>query len=335
MPKPKYLLMLLIALSLTSCSTITSRKTYSAKFFSDAPNAKAKIGDSIYTLPARVKLKRSKQDLAVTLLADTVTKDFTLKAGPSPQFAFGNLLFMQVLPVAYAADLTNQKRFYYGKFIKLSVKDTATVLRGMPDKLFYKYATKKYPTEKGQIFIELAVPYINGFYLQPRNEPTDTYLGFFGFGAGVSYYYKDNKYVKLAASAAMDSEIPIPIGVYDDGGHETRDVFNFTFTDNFKLNRFMVGYGLNYAINRWRWVNHDYEWPPNQNPGIHPDDLRPPSTKISHSFGVTLNAYHQINRFLHAGVVYSPTFYNVYPSSQFKYQHLISFELLVKLRVRK
>ncbi len=335
MPNFKYLLLFATALCLTSCATITSRKTYSAKFFSDTPNAKAKINDSIYNLPARVKLTRSKQDLAVTLMADSIAKNFTLKAGPNPRFAFGNLLFMQVCPAAYVVDLTNQKRFYYGKFIRLSTKDTATVLRAMPDKLFHKYATKKYPTEKGQLFIELAVPYINGFYLQPRNEPADTALGFFGFGAGLSYYYKDNKYVKLGAAVATDFPLPFPVGVDDDGGHETRDIFNFTLTDNFKLNRFTLGYGVNYAINRWKWVNHDYEWPPNHDPNIHPDDLRRPSTKISHSLGITLNAYHQINRYLHAGVVYSPTFYNLYPSSQFKYQHLISFELLVKLRVKK
>ena len=331
----KFLLLLALTICLTSCATIFSRKTYTAKLFSDAPGAKAKVNDSIYALPAKVKLKRSKQDLAITLVTDSIAKNFTVKAGPSPSFAFGNLLFMQLCPVAYAVDFTNQKRFYYGKSIRLKAFDTVTVLRPMPGRLFHRYASKRYPVDKGQIFIELSVPYVNGFYLQPRNEPTDAYVGFFGIGAGLSYYYKADKYLKLGAGVATDFSLPFPVGVDRDGGYETRDVFNAALTDNFKFERFTVGYGLNYAINRWKWVNHDYEWPPNISPGLYPDEIRQPLNKTSHSIGFTLNGYHQINRYLHAGIVYSPSFYNFYPSAEFKYQHLISFEVLVKLRVKK
>ncbi len=273
--------------------------------------------------------------MQVTLITDTRTKDFTVKAGPSPKFVFGNLLFMQLCPVAYAVDFTNQKRFYYGKSINLDANDTVTVLRPMPGRLFKRYADKRYPVEKGQIFLELSAPYMNGFYMQPRNEPTQGYFGFFGFSAGVSYYYKNHKYLKLGGSAATDFLVPVPLPITRDGAYESADIFNFTLTDNHKFNRFTVGYGFNYAINQWKVINHDYEWPPNRSPGTEANYTRQPITKISHGFGFTLSSYHQINCYLHAGIVYSPSVYNVYPSAEFKYQHLLSFDILVKLRVKK
>lgn len=103
--------------------------------------------------------------------------------------------------------------------------------------------------KKGQIFLELSAPYMNGFYMQPRNEPAQGYFGFFGFSAGVSYYYKNHKYLKLGASAATDFLVPMPLPITRDGAYESADIFNFTLTDNQKFNRFTVGYGFNYAIN--------------------------------------------------------------------------------------
>lgn len=148
MKKIRLLFLLVGVFSLTSCATIFSRKTYSAKFYSKTPGAKAKINDSIYTLPAKLKLPRSRKDMQVTLITDALTKDFTVKAGSSPKFVFGNLLFMQLCPVAYAVDFTNQKRFYYGKSINLDANNTVTVLRPMQGRFFKRYADKRYPVEK-------------------------------------------------------------------------------------------------------------------------------------------------------------------------------------------
>jgi hypothetical protein len=331
----KVVILLLVALSVTSCATIVSRKTYTAKFSSDVPNARAKINDSIYNLPAKVRLQRSEEDLPVTLITDTLTKDFILKAGHSPQFAFGNLIFMQLSPVGYGIDYTNKKRFYYGKSIDLDIKDSATVLTPLPDKLVKRYMSQDLPpADKGQIFAEFSIPIANHFYMQPRNEPKKSLYGMFGISAGLSYYYRNNKYLYAGASLATDWGPDFYMDF--DGAVQSAYAANFTVTDNFQLKRFTVGYGLNYAIYTWKLSNNDYTWPPNQEPVMyHSEDLRPSLTKRNHAFGATANLYHQINKFLHIGLIYSPTFYSTFPSSGFMYQHAISLDLRYKLRLNK
>ena len=139
-----------------------------------------------------------------------------------------------------------------------------------------------------------------------------------------SIIIKDNKYVKFTAGSSIDFLAPVPAPVTYDGVHEFATSYNFMLTDNYKLNRFTLGYGLSYTIYDWRLVNHDYKIK-----GI----LPAPRNKISHDLGLSTSGYFQFSKAFFMGVVYNPTFITVSPVTQFSYQHVISLDLLWKIKL--
>ncbi|RYY31821.1 MAG: hypothetical protein EOP46_20400, partial [Sphingobacteriaceae bacterium] len=243
----KLLTFLIVPMLFASCATVTARKDYDLRIHSDAANAKAVVNDSSYVLPARVKVVRSKEDLAIKLITDSVTKNYTIKSSPSPRFVYGNLLFLQAAPVGYIVDFTSPKRFYYGYKVNLTTNDTVTTIIPRLARGYINYFSKTYPTSKGDVYFSAALLHTSHFYLQPRNEPATNNIGFFGVGAGLEYYYKSNKYVKINAGYALGAE---PFEYF--GAHESTSAANFTLTNNYKVSRFSFGYGFNYGIYKWR-----------------------------------------------------------------------------------
>lgn len=310
------LFLLPFLLCLTSCATIFNGKEYQLKIYSDNAKAQAKVYDSIYTLPADVAIKRSKEDLKVTLITDSINKEFAVKSRLSPEFIWGNVAFVPIMPLGYGVDLTNPKRFYYGKEIMLSDNDTINVIK--------RDIKKNYTTEKGQFNFLVSIPYGNLFYLQPQNESSKTQAGFLGASLGAEYYYRDNKYVKFTTAVSIDFLAPVPVPISYDGANEFITAYNFTLTDNYRLNRFTLGYGLNYGIYKWRLENDDF---------IFPSTVDVPRTKINHGLGIATNVYYQLSKAFFIGVVYNPTFVKTYPTTEFTYQHIISLDLQWKIKL--
>lgn len=332
----KKLLMLLLGLPLllTSCAIITNKKQYGLTIYSNKPNSKAIVNDSIYNLPAKVTVARSKDDLKVKLITDSITKDYTVKSSPNAAFVYGNLLWMQLLPAAYAIDLNTQKRFYYGHKLELNDSDTIDTIVPRLAKGYINYFSKTYPTQKGEFYFTASVPFANHFLIRPHDEPHKAVGGFFGIAAGFEYFYKDNKFIELKGSYAIDFELPFPAPIDHWSSYERVRATTITLTDNIKFRRFTLGYGLNYTNYSWEIVNDDYEAPFPVPGGSDTEDLRAPVKKKTHAFGFTLNGYHQITKGFFAGIVYSPTFLTTFPSTKRQYQHLIGFDLVYKLQLQ-
>lgn len=317
----KILWLLPALLCFTSCATIFTKREYNIKLYSHIPNAKAKVNDSIYSLPATVNVERSRQSLPVSLIVGQAETNIEIKSKINPQFIYGNIAFGYL---GYLVDLTNQKRFYYGREILLdNINKDNDSLRAREGTNYFK---RQFPTHKGQVNIVASIPYINGFYLQPHKEPAKPDFGFFGLTLGAEYFYKENRFIKFTAGSTIDFEAPVPVPIDSDGAYESVNATNFTLTNNYKLERFTLGYGLNYAIYTWRLINHEYEFP---------DNDPKPRTKNSHSYGLSFNGYHQFSKTFFLGVVYNPTFVNSFPVTQFKYQHTISLDLVFKFTVHK
>lgn len=206
----------------------------------------------------------------------------------------------------------------------LNVHDTISVI-GKRRGGLKPYFNRRYPAEKGRLNLVLSVPYANLFYMQPHNERAKTNGGFLGASLGAEYYYKDNKYVKFTTAVSIDFLAPVPVPISYDGTNEFITAYNFTFTDNYKLNRFTLGYGLNYGIYKWRLDNTDF---------IFPSRIDVPRTKINHGIGIATNAYFQISKVFFIGVLYNPTFVKTYPTTKFTYQHVISLDLQWKIKLQ-
>lgn len=318
---------LILALITSSCATISTRRLYNVNIKSNAANAKIRIADSSYNLPAKVKLARSKDDLEILLITDSVETNYTVKSSPNAPFLYGNLIFMHFAPAGYLIDFTNQKRFYYGRHVFLNKDDSIRIIRPPVSKFYYDYFGKKFPSHKGVVNLTIGLPYINVFFLQPPNEPTKRNLGFWGLSAGLEYFYRDSRFISLKAYAASDFFAPF-IGAIDiSGEYELMSSLFVSLTQNYALNRFSLGYGLSYSRNIWDLRYYEQFDPPQ--PG------REPIKKKTESIGFQLNGYHQFNKLFLVGMIYRPSLLRINPSVEFKYEHLISVEIVMKLRFEK
>lgn len=321
------LLLVLLSLILTSCATVITRRYYNMEINTNYQNAKVLVCDSLYNLPADLKVKRSKNDLKIKLFSDSLTRDYLVKSSPNPAFVFGNLLWMEVSPATYLIDFTNQKRFFYGKSVYLNADDPANVIRPPLSKFYYDYFSKSYSTNKGQTNLVLSLPWINSFYLQPQNESKKSNTGFWGISGGIEYFYKNNKFMGFTGNAVMDFFVPVPAAIDISGEYETMNSVYVSLTDNFKFNRFTVGYGLNYSKNNWAFRYSDRFDPP--------PPTREPVEKSSQSIGFTVNGYHQFGEYFFVGIIYRPSLIEIYPKTQVKYEHLISLDFAWKIRLKK
>ena len=318
---------LIISVFMTSCATVVTRKSYTMNVNTNAKNAKVEILDNTYQLPATVKVERSKNNLDIKLITDITTFDYTVKSSINPAFLFGNLLFMQVSPAAYLIDLTSQKRFYYGKSVFLNISDSIKVIRPPISKSFHNYFSKTYPTDKDELYLHLSFPHINSFYFKPENEKTKINTGFWGLAVGFDYFYSANKFVNFGVSGVMDFFIPFPAAVDFSGERESMSSIYTSLSNNHKLGRFSIGYGLSFAKNAWNLVYHDRFDPP--------PPTRDPVTKSHNAFGLIFPTYFQSGKYFNVGIIYRPTFYRQNITDKFSYEHLISMDFAWKIRIKK
>lgn len=318
---------IVVAMLLTSCATLVTRKNYSMHVSSNRSGDKVEIDSTIYNLPAEVKVRRSKNPLKVKLISDSTSTDFTVLASPNPAFVCGNFFWMQLSPVAFLIDMTNQRRFYYGKSVFLNSYDTSRVITPFVLKGLRSYFSREYPWNKGRINLVLSLPHINSFYLKPAGEPKKLNTGFWGFSAGFQYVYRNNRYISITASTVTDFFVPVPAPVYIEGEIESMGSVYLSLSDNMKMKRFHIGYGISFSRNTWQYNYISYY--------NSPPPPREPVSKSDNSLGLVFNAFHQINRAFLIGIIYRPTLLKVSPVTRFSYEHLISFDLGWRIRLKK
>jgi hypothetical protein len=286
---------------------------------------KIQIADQAYYLPANVTVQRSKNDLKIRLISDTSSIDYTVESIASPIFIYGNIL---TYGVGYLVDLTNPKRFYYGATIYLNQKDPSRVINARAEE-WRTYWSKDFLKSKGDINLVLSSPYVNGFFLQPQGEASKSSMGFYGLTLGLEYYYETHRYVGMNASGVLDFPTGIPFANVDQEGYvESMSSTSASVTHNHKIKRFHFGYGLNYATNVWEWSDDLV---------VEPGSLSTPAEgrKRSKSFGLTLNTFHQFTNSFLFGIVYRPSFLRISPTTEFKYEHLISLDAGWRIPLRK
>lgn len=323
----RFTLFLLILFLFSSCATMFLNKDQQINVSSDIENAKVKVKDEIYDLPAEIYVMRSKEDIYITLLTDTLERGYSLKPSANPTFLYMNALGSSLSPIMYGIDLTNPKRFHYRKDVMLLANDTAFVIRTQGSQVLYNYFVKNYETKKGELNLTFSLPWANNFYFQPIGEPSKSQTGFWGISAGLEYYYKDKRYLSFIGTAAIDNSVPVPAAVDIYGVHERITSTYVSATDNFRYRRFSWGYGLNVSKNTWRGncFRGGYS------PPLGEELIK----KSNYSIGYILDLYHQVGKGFYVGLIYRPSLINVSPKVMFMYEHLISLDLKWKLNLTK
>ena len=324
----KILIGALCLMLLSSCATILNRKTQVIRVSSTATNSKLHVNDSIYELPALISVVRSKHDLAATLVTDSLERQYTLKPSVGPFFAIWNLAFLQLAPVAYGVDLTNQKRFYYNRNFVLNPDDTTSVVTTTFAKKYQSFKnfwTKQYPTNKGQINLNVSIPYVTALAMQPKGREPVSDFGFLAISASADYFYRDNKFVTLSINAAATGNL-FHAEYFEDAQRESMTSLYASITDNVRVRRFTFGYGLQYSRNLWALYNRH-----NMATG-----QKLPSIELHKNLlGLSLTSYYQISRLFFIGLKYNPSFADVSSKVKLDYEHTLSVDVMVKFTMKK
>lgn len=176
------------------------------------------------------------------------------------------------------------------------------------------------PPEKGQSYFQLSVPFINSFYLQPEFEERKVLTKFLGFLIGFDFHHSNKQFINVNGGLSTATDfIPI-IQVLNEqlGENESMHTWYLSVSNNHLLGRVSTGYGLSYGKNQWRGRT----------------GLEDSVTKIHNAFGLVFPTYLRVTDHLYLGVIYRPTFFRPNVEEKFVYEHLISIDIALKLKVK-
>lgn len=318
------LLLVAVSLLLTSCVTLFSERQYTMQVRSNSKNATVKVNDIDYTLPANIMVKRSKENLKLLFTNDSLQKEMSLKSKIRPYYYIGNAFFYG--PISHIIDSYSDKKFYYKNNIYIKVQDTNVSFYRIP--LHKKIASIFKPSlidETGKVKLHFSLPHVNYFSFEPRGEKRIDKFGFFGFSAGIDYFYNKNTFIAFQTDAKTSFELPIP-AVIDrvEGVYTSSSSLNFSISNNRKLNKFSYGYGLNYAVNVWNYSNKYYDELNYRNVEIR-------KRRVNQNLGLHLNSYFQISKNFYIGAVYQPSILNLDSAAKLQYEHSISLDFAWKV----
>lgn len=306
---------LIASLLLTSCATTMNQSHKVITIYTTEPSKIILNRDTINTIEnkATLEVERKKEILKVTALTDSLTK--VIEVEPKNSFMYWSNIFCNY-GIGMLIDRNNPKRYTYPQRIYLNSSDTSS-----------KYYTYSQANNKGELHLHLSLPHINSFNLTPENEETKSNTGFWGLTIGLDYFHSKNQFLNIGISGMSDFFVPFPAAIDISGEYELMSSKYVSISNNHKLGRFSLGYGLSYSRNIW-----DFRYYVNFDP---PPPTREPVKKSSDAFGLIFPTYFLLGEYFNIGVVYRPTFYRPKMIDKFKYEHLISIDFAWKIRIKK
>jgi len=299
---------LLLVLILNSCATILNESTTKLNIYSNKPT-RLTVDNNTYNFDNKCQIivQRKKDTLILYAESDSLKKTIKLKSKNSLAYD-ANIFYTYGL--GCIIDRKNPKRYTYQNDVFIDYNSH----NDQPSRFG--------PANKGQINLNLSWPGINNLILRPQNESYKSSIGILGISAGLDYFYKENKFINVTASAVTDSFV----AEYASGEWDFMSSVYYSLTDNINFKRFTLGYGLNYSINTW---DHRYYYGFDAPPPKHD-----PVVKSNKSLGFTINSYYRIGRYFNIGLIYRPTFIRINPNTELNYEHLISLDFLWKWRIK-
>ena len=311
-------LILITLILLSSCATIINQPYTGVNVRTTEPSKIIYKQDTIKTVNNEINLwvERKKETLSFVAMTDTIAKTIEVKSRHSNAFWLGNL-FSGAGVIGYAIDLTSPKRFTYQKRVYINSGETIGK--------YYRY--NPVGNNKGELLLHLSLPHINSFCLNPKNENYKINTGFWGLSIGFDYYYLKNKFVNLSVSGVSDFWVPVPAAIDMSGEYELMSSGYISLSNNYRIKRFTIGYGLSFGRNTWDF--RYYDWGESLPP------TREPVKKSHNTLGFIFPTYFQIGEYFNIGVVYRPSFYRPNLPDKFSYEHLISIDFAWKIRIKK
>jgi hypothetical protein len=300
----------LLCCLLSSCATLVNGRFQTVTVHTTEASKIIVGADTIKTSnnTAQLRLTRARNSVQIVTLSESGIKKVQLKSRTSSSYylnGFGILLPGLVI------DLFSPKRFAYPENIYLHSADSSD-----------KFKTHYIPKD-GDVLFHLAFPAVGVFKLKPDHEAWTRSVGF-GFGAGIDYYHTQNQYINVSGNVVLDYKLPKRKYTWTDAGEEKSSTYQLNVSNNHKINRLSLGYGLAYATNIWEFVENPFE---------RPLSMRNAKRKKYDVLGMLFSSYYQTGQVVNIGASYRPTFLRFNAEKSFQYEHLITFDIVFKLKL--
>ena len=343
----------LLAIGLTSCSTIFATKTQKLNVFSNAERATIVINDSTYHLPASVYVTRSKEPLEIVYQSENKRIDTLLKAEKGPLFYLANIPSIPAFGVGYWVDLTTQKRFKYRKNIFFNDKDNLEIYEFRADRYLAKHhiadeeqkqhihekfkkdylasvANRKIREEKefkrfnpteGSFRFNIQPPTLFLVGLSKENKKVDRFtntVGGVGFGLGFDYYYKNNRFFGLETSFKGNEFDPFWWTYHDRRAYKV----DISLRNGHRYKRFEYSYGASFTYTSYRYnLPSKYQF----------EDEISTDQYNYRSLGFSTLFNYQLTSVMFVGIRYNPSIYSFRKTGNgFDYEHVLGIDYRIK-----
>ena len=298
---------------MSSCATMMNSPYKKVTVYTTEPSRIVYKYDTIKTVNNEtiLRMERKREISSMVTMTDSIKKSIEIKPRNSSWF-WANLFFNE--GIGMLVDMNNLKRYSYPNRIYINSADTQSK--------YYQYSQSD---NKGELHLHLSLPHFNFFHQVPKSENAKNNASFWGLTIGLDYYYSKNQFINFGATYALGLVFPIPASVRLVGDVEFGSSKYISLSNNYRIGRLAIGYGLSYGIDTW-----DYRY-------YHPEDhfsgASVSVTKSHDVFGFIFPTYFQMGKHFNMGVVYRPTFYRPALTKKFAYEHLISIDFAWKIRL--
>jgi hypothetical protein len=302
-------ILILATAILSSCATAFNGRDHKMVIRTNSPAKEIIINNKNFLLQdgeVKLRVERNKKHLQIEIQNGDSLQQINIKSHNSFTYVY---FTVATAGINALIERKNPKRYFYSKNIYLEQKDGIIKVLRFP------------PVKKGTIYFNFTMPYVNLFYTKTTNSMRNA-PGFLGAGAGFDFFYKDNQYISIHAGAAIDNEVPFPVGVDQWGKYQRTNSLFLSARHNHATGSFDIGYGFSYSRFNWEETN-------NADPSFITQKQN------TQTLGLSLATQYHINSKFHLGLLYQPALLNLSEGSRLDYQHLLSLELIFKFRIRK
>lgn len=303
----KYLGILVAFILLSSCATIVNSPYTILEVTSSPDSAIVKLENqpTEYITPVNIPLKRSRNDVTLSVEKDSLYQEIILESKLSPAFTVGNLFSWGIY--GYLVDLTNPRKYKYRSNLHVN-------LNGSINNEIYN----GYVNDKKYLKLTLAIPFANNYLIYNGKDHMASQGGW-GFEFGMEYYQTPKHYLSFNYGAATDFFLPVHSTIDYIGEFERNSTVYFSVRQNYIYNKLHFGAGLGLVGLKYikhytadgQQVNYKYD-----NQGI--------------AFSGQIQ--YQFSKRFFAGILYQPLTH-VKREGRFMldYQHFISLKIEFKL----
>lgn len=300
-----------ISLLMPSCATILNSRYKKVTVYTPEPANIIYENDTIKTVQNKVSIytPRKKGPLVFQTEMDRSLTEFRISSKVSPAY-FGTIFYMW--PLAFF-DSKSPKMYTYPSRLFLGQDDVQS-----------KAYLERETSQKGDLRLQLSLPYLNNFVVRPENESSKINTGFWGITVGLDYHYSQKNFLSVGVSGTADIFFPVIAALSILGEQEFLISGILSLSHNHKVGRFSLGYGLTYGRYNWRL----------QSLGTIASSAPPVDIRKSHiALGLIIPIYYEHRHWFHIGLVYKPSFYRPYISPHNTYEHVISLDIAFKPRL--